>query len=66
MVDEIDLIKPEFRVKMNELNFVTILKHIREEYDIEPGDEIILEFKGKINKKETITKPKEVSSKRGK
>jgi len=53
-----DLKSTEFRVKVNDINQVTILKNIRELYGIKSGDEIILEFKGKVNSKINKAKTK--------
>ena len=54
-------LKPtEFRAKVNDINQVTVNFEIRRSYGINPQDEIILEYKGKIDKKETIIKPKEI------
>lgn len=54
--------EPEFRVKMNELNQVTILKNIRDRFNIKSGDEILLDFKGKILVEEELVLPIEQNS----
>lgn len=38
----------EFKVRINELNQVTIISDIRNKYGVQPDDEIVLELKGKI------------------
>jgi len=50
----------EFRAKVNDINQVTILSDIRNKYGIKAQEDIVLEFKGKIDKKETLIKPEKV------
>jgi bifunctional DNA-binding transcriptional regulator/antitoxin component of YhaV-PrlF toxin-antitoxin module len=53
----IELTKLQFRGTVTDLNAVTIPKSFRDLYGIEPKDDVILEFKGRINRTEEFVKP---------
>jgi len=54
-----ELEQSEYRATVNNLNQVTVIQTIREKYGIKPKDEIILEFKGKVEQKRL--EPKEIN-----
>lgn len=47
---------PRFRAKITATNMITVPKHIRMLFSIQPKQEIVLEMKGKISKTEKYLK----------
>ena len=59
-IEKIEPAPPKFRALVNAVRNITIPTHIREQYGIESGMEIMLRFEGIINKKESFVPAKEL------
>ena len=58
----IELTELEFRGTITDLNAVTVPKAFRDKYGINSKDDVVLEFKGLVNKTEKFVKPKLVKT----